>query len=871
MKIRLEKADYLDATYDRTIDFKESSESYDIELFEITRMNDQSMTDIPAFSFSINVIDSASGINISGSEVVLVSLDNSSISFGCITDKDGGCTIPTIIKGNYVLTIVNSSYENYREEPINVNSKLQITRELIARSTSVSMATYSFSINVIDSASGINISGAEIVLKSVDNSSIFFGCITNGNGGCTISNINPGNYSLAIMNSLYENYSEDNIDINANVQIMREMISRSNNVSMSTYVFSINVIDSASDINVSGAEVILRSIDNGSVFFGCITDEDGGCTISNINPGNYSLSIMNSLYENYSEDNIDINADVQITRELAIRSTDASMTTYSFSINVIDSANGMNVSGASVSLLNANDNSISFSCITDEDGGCTISNINPGNYSLAIMNSLYEDYSEGNININANLQITRELSILSNSVSMTTFNISINVINSSSSMNVPDAMVSLISEDDNSMSFSCMTDESGECNILAIKEGNYSISIMASGYEDYTEETININDNLQITKEINLVITWDKTYGGSNYDEARSIVELSGGGFAVAGHTYSKGAGGDDAWILRLDGSGNIVWDKTYGGSNHDRAYSIVELSGGGFAVAGYTISKSAGSYDFWILRLDGSGDVVWDRIYGGGEDDRAYSIVELSGGGFAVAGRNESKGAGDNDFWILRLDGSGDVVWDKTYGGSDDDRAYSIVELSDGGFAVAGYTWSKGAGNNDFWILRLDGSGDIVWEKTYGGSSQDYARSIVELSDGDFAVAGYTYSKGAGGSNFWILRLDDAGDVVWDKTYGGSSNDEAYSIVKLSGGGFAVAGYTYSNGAGGRDFWILGLDGSGNLVWDRTYGGSESDLAYSIVELNGGGFAVAGSTNSKGAGGYDFWVLRLDSEGNLE
>ena len=48
---------------------------------------------------------------------------------------------------------------------------------------------------------------------------------------------------------------------------------------------------------------------------------------------------------------------------------------------------------------------------------------------------------------------------------------------------------------------------------------------------------------------------------------ASSIVSLSDGGFAIAGYTWSKGAGGEDMWLLRLDASGNIIWDKTFGGS----------------------------------------------------------------------------------------------------------------------------------------------------------------------------------------------------------------------------------------------------------------------------------------------------------------
>jgi len=108
--------------------------------------------------------------------------------------------------------------------------------------------------------------------------------------------------------------------------------------------------------------------------------------------------------------------------------------------------------------------------------------------------------------------------------------------------------------------------------------------------------------------------------------------------------------------------------------------------------------------------------------------------------------------------------------------------------------------------------------STSICWEKTYGGSLNDEARSIQQTRDGGYIVAGYTKSKGAGGYDFWVLKLDENGEIIWDKTYGGSRTDEAFSIQQTRDGGYIVAGYTWSKGAGGYDFWVLKLDENGNI-----------------------------------------------------
>ena len=45
---------------------------------------------------------------------------------------------------------------------------------------------------------------------------------------------------------------------------------------------------------------------------------------------------------------------------------------------------------------------------------------------------------------------------------------------------------------------------------------------------------------------------WSKTYGGSGRDEAWSVIQTSDGGYALAGITYSYGAGNGDFWLVKL-------------------------------------------------------------------------------------------------------------------------------------------------------------------------------------------------------------------------------------------------------------------------------------------------------------------------------
>lgn len=106
---------------------------------------------------------------------------------------------------------------------------------------------------------------------------------------------------------------------------------------------------------------------------------------------------------------------------------------------------------------------------------------------------------------------------------------------------------------------------------------------------------------------------------------------------------------------------------------------------------------------------------------------------------------------------------------------------------------------------------------------------------------------------------------------VEWSKTLGGSGLSEAYSVDRTNDMGFIVAGYTTTKGAGGYDFWLVKLNSEGTIEWDKTFGGAGYELAWMVKQTNDNGYIVAGWTTSSGAGEYDLLMIKTDSAGNEE
>jgi hypothetical protein len=258
-------------------------------------------------------------------------------------------------------------------------------------------------------------------------------------------------------------------------------------------------------------------------------------------------------------------------------------------------------------------------------------------------------------------------------------------------------------------------------------------------------------------------------------------------------------------------------------------------------------------------------------KAIGGKNRDWSSSLIQTSDSGYAIAGFTTSFGAGEADVYVVKLDAHGNLQWIKTIGGKKGEVGSSLIQTSDGGYAIAGLTQSFGAGETDVYVVKLDANGNLQWTKTIGGPNFDVGNSLIQTSDGGYAIAGSTKSFGAGDEDVYVVKLDANGNLQWTKTIGGKYADGGNSLIQTSDGGYAIAGSTESFGAGNGDVYVVKLDVHGNLQWTKTIGGPASETGFSLIQTSDGGYIIAGFTSSFGAGETDIYLVKLDANGNLQ
>lgn len=293
-----------------------------------------------------------------------------------------------------------------------------------------------------------------------------------------------------------------------------------------------------------------------------------------------------------------------------------------------------------------------------------------------------------------------------------------------------------------------------------------------------------------------------------------------------------------------------VEWQKTFPNAG-DTANCIIQTGDDGYAVVGEGNSKSGNPTGF-LFKLDSSGNMQWNKSYATGN---LLAVVQTRDGGYTLDGVSV----------LIKTDSKGNAQWNKTYS---DEYVASIVQTSDGGYALAGYATTaqvqNGRYESDFWLAKVNSTGTQLWTKTFGRTGDTEAYSVIQTSDGGYALVGKSnaYSD-AGEYDFMLVKTDSSGNQQWLKTFGGAGGDsEAKSVVQTSDGGYVLAGATNAYGLGGYDAWLIKTDSSGNLIWTRTYGGT-GELLYSNENLP----TVFGSNGS--GDDYAYSLIQI-SDGGL-
>ncbi|TYA60084.1 hypothetical protein [Formosa maritima] len=239
-------------------------------------------------------------------------------------------------------------------------------------------------------------------------------------------------------------------------------------------------------------------------------------------------------------------------------------------------------------------------------------------------------------------------------------------------------------------------------------------------------------DYWAIKIDSNGIIQWSKYYGGSFTDTPYDVIKTEDNGYIIIGSSdsndvdISNNLGEYDFWVIKIAATGELLWEKNYGGSQIDEARSIIDTNDGNYLIVGdsrsndFDVSQNFGGADVWVIKITPLGELIWEKSFGGSSFDVSRSIKKTQDNGFLISGSSRSadgnltRNQGQNDAWLFKINSEGSLIWQKSIGGSNIDYTYDVTELYDSSIIAVGESESidgdvsENKGFSDVLIIKI-------------------------------------------------------------------------------------------------------------------------------------------------------------------
>jgi hypothetical protein len=284
---------------------------------------------------------------------------------------------------------------------------------------------------------------------------------------------------------------------------------------------------------------------------------------------------------------------------------------------------------------------------------------------------------------------------------------------------------------------------SGGNSVIQRKNGEFIVAggIDASGNGIDDIYIIRLNNSGTVTSK--------GIIGGTGIEDATFISRTFDNGYILTGSTTSYGAGNNDVFLIKADSNGVMTWSKTYGGSEDDYGYSVQQTQDSGYIVSGYTKSFGAVYDDIYLFKTNPDGDTVWSKTYGVPNSyDQAYAVQQTFDNGYILTGFTNQAGMAIGYALMIKTDSSGDTIWTKTYGLNSNSyyRGYSVQQTKDSGYAVCGSD-----NNYDLFFLKTDKNGNSGCNEYNYPFAITTVQPILTIPTWSYSGGGYVSTPSTG------------------------------------------------------------------------------------------------------------------------
>ena len=318
---------------------------------------------------------------------------------------------------------------------------------------------------------------------------------------------------------------------------------------------------------------------------------------------------------------------------------------------------------------------------------------------------------------------------------------------------------------------------------------------------------------------------WHKFYGTTEVEKAQDAIMTPEGDIFIVGFTSRNYSKSYQIYFLGLDSLGQVIGSGAYGGKDWEFGYSICRTSDSTFALAGETFSYGAGQGDAYLVEVNRRGDTLRTRTYGGPDEDRAWSVKQMPDSSLMLAGGSKSFGNGSFDFYALRLNRTGDTLWSESYSYPTDAEFYAVLIDADTNLVMGGYQKDSAATYRDIDLKFLDAEGNLFLDQHayLRELSESYISSIVCRPNRELILGGLSSYRPSADAR--VIRTDSMGYWINSIFLGTNEKDDvAHKLTPdyFHGEYYFMCGTTEDYGVSGSGVFFVRFDSLLNVDTTR-------------------------------------------------
>lgn len=274
---------------------------------------------------------------------------------------------------------------------------------------------------------------------------------------------------------------------------------------------------------------------------------------------------------------------------------------------------------------------------------------------------------------------------------------------------------------------------------------------------------------------------------------------------ATFGDVNKTAEGLVDIFVAKYDAAGTLQWVQAFGGSGYDEGRSIeVDKNGNvyvtgdysGYLSVGNTSVASLGSQDVFLAKFNTHGELDWIRSAGSDGGERGYGVAVDGKGDAYITGEFQGTGyfagnalqaSGEFDVFVAKYNAKGDFQWVRSGGGTQRDTGRGIAaDAATGdvyvtglffGTATFGKVTKTAVGRADFFLTKYDSAGEFQWMESAGGEGDEAGFGVTTDGRGNVYTTGQNYgaipefSPTGESTTGFLAKYNASGRLLWGKT----------------------------------------------------------------------------------------------------